>query len=110
MEGGRPVEWSRWIEISTGSYDNHPWWSPDGNTLYFLSRRAGFTCIWAQPLDPATKQPEGPIKEVKHFHGRLRVVESGAAQFGYAMLPDRLYLPLNEAKGNIWLAEPRVEP
>ena len=71
-----------WIPISSGFLNYHSWWSPDGNTLYFLSRRDGFACIWAQPLDPATKQPEGAIKDVRHLHGRLRVVESGAAQFG----------------------------
>jgi hypothetical protein len=25
--------------------------------------------------------------------------------FGYGMAPDRLYFPLADAKGNIWLAE-----
>ena len=77
---------------------------PDGNTLYFLSSQDEFLCIWAQSLDPATKNPKGPPKAVQHFHERLRT--RGAASFGYAMTADKLYLPLGETKGNIWLAEP----
>ena len=36
-----------------------PFWSPDGNLLYFLSSRDGFLCLWAQWLDPSTKHPLG---------------------------------------------------
>ena len=36
-----------------------PRWSPDGNRLYHLSRRDGFYCVWAQPLDALTKAPRG---------------------------------------------------
>ena len=59
MEDGQPVDYSRWIETTSGGHDSHPWWAPDGNTIYFLSNRDEFACIWAQPLDPDTKKPKG---------------------------------------------------
>ena len=96
----------QWVSLGELSSRNsgHFWWSPDGNTLYFLSRQDEFLCIWAQRLDPSAKNPNGPPKAVQHFHERLRV--RGGAFFGYAMTDDKLYLPLGETKGNIWLAEP----
>jgi hypothetical protein len=39
--------------------DTWPAWSPDSNLLYYLSKRDGFLCLWAQRLDPATKRPAG---------------------------------------------------
>ena len=106
IEGAAQSE-DQWVSLGeTGGLNSgHFWWSPDGNTLYFLSRQDEFLCIWAQSLDPATKNPKGPPKAVQHFHERLRT--RGAAPFGYAMTADKLYLPLGETKGNIWLAEPQ---
>jgi len=38
--------------------------APDGATLFFLSNRDGFHCMWSQKLDPATKRPKGEYGEV----------------------------------------------
>ena len=103
LRNGRPTEYDEWIQITENSFAGYPWWSPDGNTLYFRSSRDGFDCIWAQPLDTVTKKPQGPLKGVRHFHGRVRAAGGGRA--GYGMTSDRLYLPLSEPKANIWLAE-----
>ncbi len=110
IEQGQPTAHDEWIQITEGSAASHPWWSPDGNVLYFRSRRDGFHCVYAQPLEPATKKPQGPLKSIRHFHGRIRTVGVGGGGFGYAMTHDRLYLPLGERKANIWLAEPQTEP
>ncbi len=109
IEGGQAVDHSQWIEITSGGDDRHPWWSPDGNTVYFLSNRDEFSCIWAQPLDPDTKKPKGPLKVVRHLHGRQRIRHTGAAYFGYAMTADALYFPAYESRGNIWLATPQTD-
>ena len=109
LKDGRAQDESRWLGLGNLSGDGvaggHNWWSPDGNTLYFLSRQDEFNCIWAQTLDPATKRPKGPPTAVQHFHGLLRS-GAGGAQFGYGMTADRHYLALGETKSNIWLAEP----
>ena len=109
VEDGQPLDHSQWIEITSGGENKHPWWSPDGNTIYFLSNRDEFSCIWAQPLDPETKQPKGPLKALRHLHGRQRIRNTGAAYFGYAMTADALYFPAYESRGNIWLATPQTD-
>jgi Tol biopolymer transport system component len=96
-----------WVPLGgTGSMNSGlSWWSPDGNTLYFLSDQDEFLCIWAQPRAPVTNQPHGPPSPVMHCLERARIV--GAGPFGTAMTADKLYLPIGETKGNIWLAAPR---
>ena len=107
MVGGAAQDEDQWIAVGDPLDRGHSWWSPDGNTLYFLSIRDDFRCIWAQSLDPATKQPQGPLKAVQHLHGRFRYDLVGGSYFGYALTADKHYLPLRETKGNIWLAEPQ---
>jgi serine/threonine protein kinase len=55
-----------WIEVAEGVSHN---FSLDGNSLYFLSHRDGFGCIYKVQLDPLTKRPIGPPEDVVHFHG-----------------------------------------
>ena len=108
IEGAAQSE-DQWVSLGEtgGVTSGHFWWSPDGSTLYFLSGQDGVLCIWAQSLDPATKNPKGRSKAVQHFHERLRT--RGGSFFGYAMTAERLYLPLSETKANIWLAEPQAQ-
>jgi Tol biopolymer transport system component len=95
-----------WIRITEGPVDGRSWWAPDGNLLYVLSDRDGSHCIWAQPLDPTTKRPQGPAFGVYHLHGRRRSLAN--SPFGYAMARDKLYFALQETTGNIWLADPQA--
>jgi eukaryotic-like serine/threonine-protein kinase len=85
-------------------------WSPDGNVLYFSSRREGSTCIWAQRLDPATKHPLGDPWPVYHAHSpRLSLALQGAIDLTIALprvAPGaRMVFPMGERTGNIWMAE-----
>ena len=105
IEQGQPTAHDEWIQITKDSVAMYPWWSPDGNTLYFRAVLDGFDCLYAQPLEPATKKPQGPLKSIQHLHGRVRINMWGG--FHAAMTNDRLYLPLSEPKANIWLAEPQ---
>ena len=108
MIGGAAQDQDQWISIGDSPLDRgHSWWSPDGNTLYFLSDRDYYRCIWARSLDPAAKQPRGPPKAVQHLHGSLRYDIGGGSYFGYALTADKHYLPPRETKANIWLAEPQ---
>jgi Tol biopolymer transport system component len=105
VRNGVAAQESEWIQITNGPVDGRSWWSPDGNLLYFQSDRDGSLCIWAQKLDPATKQPVGPVFAVYHFHGKRRSL--GSAHFGYGLAPGKLYFALEETTGNIWLADPQ---
>ena len=94
------------VQVTDGSgYDEKPFWSPDGNLLYFLSSRDGFLCLWAQRLDPSTKHPLGDQFEVQPFHqSRYPLVWSGGV--GMWITRDRAAFAMRERTGNIWLAEP----
>ena len=99
---------TQWIPVTDGqALDDKPRWSPDNNTIYLLSDRDGFTCLWAQPLDPQTKHPKGPALAVKHFHQTQRSL--GGMQVHWreiGVARDKIVMPLAERSGNIWLMEP----
>lgn len=98
---------SEWITIAQyPGRNNRPWWSPDGNLLYFLSLKDDWPDIWAQRLDPSTKRPVGEAFAVQHFHGIRRTPDNlGSASFGPAIGKDQIIFSLREETGNIWIAE-----
>ncbi len=97
-----------WIHVSDGSgIDYYPFWSPAGNLLYYLSDRDGFTCVWAQPLDVATKRPIGSATDVYHIHSARRSLLNlpRLGNIGMSLTHDQLVFSMGEITGNIWLAE-----
>jgi Tol biopolymer transport system component len=102
---GKAAAEVEWITVTdTTGTNRRPWWSPDGNLLYFVSTRDNYQCIWAQPLDPATKRPRGELMAVYHSHEARRMLNPlGGAP---AMGGGRMVFALSEQSGNIWLAEP----
>jgi tricorn protease-like protein len=105
---GKSATETEWITVAGAVGSNRrPWWSPDGNLLYFLSSRDNYSCIWAQRLDPATKRPRGEPMAVYHSHQTSRSLGGGgAAAWGPAVGGGRIVFALGEESGNIWLAEP----
>ncbi len=95
------------IPITDGnSLDREAVWSPDDNSLFFLSERDGFRCIWAQRLDPATKHPRGEAYGVEHFHRVNRSLSSipgTVAAIGLTVRPGQLVFSLGEITGNVWM-------
>jgi hypothetical protein len=61
-----------WIPVSENTQSFSLQWSLDGNTLYSLAVRDDFRCLWAHPLEPATKRPLGEPAPVHHFHQEQR--------------------------------------
>ena len=98
-----------WIEINRDG--DAPGWSPQGNLLYHWSGRDGSPCLWAQRLDPATKQPVGAPLSIQHFHDRglsLRNLYLGGSSIAVAR--DKIVFNLGEQTGNIWMtALPRPQ-
>ncbi len=47
-----------WIQM-TETRVFYPWWSRDGNLIYFLSQRHGFRCVFAVRIDPSSGQRVG---------------------------------------------------
>jgi WD40 repeat protein len=101
-----PPPESRWIPIAAAPAGNvHPFWSPDGKLLYFVSDRDGFYCVWAQPLDSG--HPVGPAREVLHLHSATRsLAHVRASAWGLSLARDRLVYTLGEKSGNLWQLEP----
>jgi Tol biopolymer transport system component len=110
IRDGHGLPESEWIPVSDGSQvDKNVAWSPDGNLLYFLSERDGRRCIWAQRLQPATKQPVGSAFVVQHFHDSRqslsRVPRWGL--IGITAVQGRLVFTMSELTGDIWMEERR---
>ena len=99
------------IDITDGSFwDDKADWSPDGNTVYFLSDRDGFRCIYAQRLDRDRRPVANGLVEVKHFHSARRsILRVGLGPMNISVAQDRLVYTINELTGNIWLAELKEE-
>ena len=91
-----------WILVSREG--EAPTWSPDATLLYFWSERDGSPCLWAQRLDPSTKQPTGAPLAIQHFHGKglsSRNLYLGAPEIAVAR--DKIVFNLGEHTGNIWM-------
>jgi eukaryotic-like serine/threonine-protein kinase len=103
--GDRGPSESIWIPITEGSaWDFSPDWSPDGNWIYSLSDRDGFTCVWAHHLDPDTKRPAGAPVGVFHSHGlRLSLRNDIPDTQGVSVANDKVVFSQGEITGNIWM-------
>ena len=104
----REIPREEWTPLTDGTAgDRVAMWSPDGNLFYFTSDRDGSRCLWAMPLDPETKEPNGEPFAVHHLHGaRFTLPPAGR---NLAVADDKLVFALTESRGNIWLLEPGEE-
>ncbi len=112
FSAGAPIDKSRWITVVTGSeLERQPFWSPNGNLIYFLSDRDGNRCVWAQRIDTASGKPSGEPFAVRHFHvARQNLSEFGdPAEVGLSFAGNRMFFAMREMQTDIWLAE-RIAP
>jgi serine/threonine protein kinase/Tol biopolymer transport system component len=107
FRGPVPIEQKEWIPVTDGrEMERYGAWSPDGNTLYFLSERDGFRCIRAQRLDPVSKHPVGPPLDIYHFHqARLSLTSADPVYIGFQVAVDKAVFALLETTGNIWMTD-----
>jgi len=101
FKGEGPVGESGLIGVIDG--DPGPW-SPDGNLVYALSLRDGYRCIWAQRLDPVTKQPVGTPIAIFHSHN-ARLSLSNQTENSLGIGQDKIVFNMGERTGTIWMAE-----
>jgi serine/threonine protein kinase len=107
---GETVQTSEWIVVVDGAhFDRQPFWSQLGNTIYFVSDRDGARCIWAQRMDPASRQPVGQPFAAHHMHQvRYNLMDVGdVASVGLAVVEGQMFYAAFELQTNIWLARPR---
>jgi Tol biopolymer transport system component len=103
IDGNKVAAQQEWIPIADPLWNGRNWWSPDGRSLYFLSLRDGFWCIWVQRLDGATKKPIGEPHALMHLHGQQRFNHNF---MGYGLAPDKLYVTFFQVRSNVWIADP----
>jgi hypothetical protein len=99
--GPQPTRQDTWTLVAQDpDYLGSPSWSPDGRLLYFLSKKDGFKCVWAQRIT-SDGTPDGAAFAVYHGHtpSSPNAMLLGA-RIGVA--PDRLYMLLAQTKGGLW--------
>ena len=102
---------SEWFQATDGKFDVKPRWSPDGNTLYFVSIRDGAQSLRAQRLDPATKRPKGESIELLAFSGTRRSPFNMQIQwYEIAVNRDRIVFSQGDRTGNIWMLAEAAKP
>jgi eukaryotic-like serine/threonine-protein kinase len=102
-----PVPKEQWIRVIRETGEIVPRWSPDGNSLYFASRRDGYHCLYTQRLEPMTKKPVGVPEAVQHLHSTRRSLSGVSIPFQeISVARDKIVFPMIERTGNIWMREP----
>jgi Tol biopolymer transport system component/DNA-binding winged helix-turn-helix (wHTH) protein len=106
---GVPAPEREWIQVGNDTaWNDKPRWSPDGNTIYFISHEDGFRCLWGQRLHPTTKRPTGPRFALHHFHEtRLSMMNIGLGMLEIDVAKDKIVFGLGELTGNVWSMNPR---
>lgn len=95
-----------WTALTDGTaYDDKPRWSPDGRTVYFVSNRGGRPDVWGRRFDPVAGRPEGGIFRVTAFDRGPRILAPFLRQLGMVISADRLFLPMYEATGHLWVLD-----
>jgi DNA-binding winged helix-turn-helix (wHTH) protein/Tol biopolymer transport system component len=94
--------WTRLLEDHV--WPDKPRWSPDGRTLYFLSRGPdGYFNLWGVPIDPTRGAQAGKPFQVTHFSSPDRHIDPNMGDAGIGVASGRLVLPMQNVKGSIWL-------
>ena len=99
---GGPIHESDWIPATRGGGSLSAW-SPNGELLYFQSKRDGFHCIWAQALGSG-KRPVGEPGAILHLHAvAFGMYMIKPADFRMSVTADALILNLAKENANLWV-------
>jgi eukaryotic-like serine/threonine-protein kinase len=104
---GAPIAEKEWIAVADrDGWCNKPRWSPAGSLIYFVSRRDGYYCLWAQRVTPSAKQPAGAPFNVAHFHQtHLSMMNVAEGPLEISVAQDKIVFNLSELTGSIWAGE-----
>mgnify|MGYP001820467367 FL=1 len=101
-----PVAPKEWVRIAADGYlASAPRWSTDGNTLYYLSDRDDFICVWGQHLHADSKMPVGEPFPVAHAHGSaMHRMPFGRGSWTLEEGGNRLVFNAEEMEGDVYTA------
>lgn len=106
LHPGKLVTPSELIPLTEGEFaDVEPYWAPDGKTIFFISGRDGFLCIWARSVDDRA-QPRGEVYPIAHFHHAGHTLAGGVpyvGEIGLSAGPTFLVFSLTQSTSDIWL-------
>jgi dipeptidyl aminopeptidase/acylaminoacyl peptidase len=101
-----PASGGPWTRITDSKqWDDKPRWSPDGRTIYFVSRRGGFFNVWGIRFDPAVGKTVGQPFQVSKFESPRLMVPRWTPPVGLSLTQDKLVLTMAEESGGIWLLD-----
>ena len=94
----------KWIAITDSSHlSDRPKWSGDGKTIFYLSTRDGFSCIWGQRFDRLAGKIVGSPFAVMHYHNlRISPARVTPRSFDLSVSGDTIYLNLGEETASLW--------
>jgi len=97
---------SKWTRITDGRHwDDKPRWSPDGKTIYFLSRPGGFFNVWGIHFDPLEAKPVGQPFQLSNFDSPRLMISGWMSGVGFSLAQDKMVLTMAEESGNIWVLD-----
>ncbi len=94
-----------WIEISDmGLSADHPRWSGDGRTIFYISNVDGFSCIYGQRFSPERDGVVGTPFAVAHFHNqRASIDHVSQPSRNLSVDGDSISFNLGEQSSTIWI-------
>ena len=94
-----------WVPISEESaFSEKPQWSGDGKTIFYVSDRDGFSCIWEKRFDSASQSSMAPAVAVMHYHNpRFSLSAVDDRSFNLSMSGDSIFVNVGEINTSIWI-------
>ena len=99
-----------WIPVTSKSeWSDWPRWSGDGKTVFYLSSRDGFYCVWGQHFDPVLGKITGFPFAVAHYHNpRISPNRVRQSSFAMAVSGDSVFFNLGDVTESIWTGKLRA--
>ena len=98
-----------WIPVTRDlEWSDRPRWSGDGKTVFYLSNRDGFFCVWGQRFDPTRGKVTGAPFAVAHYHNpRISPGVVYPTSFAIAVSGDSVFINLGEVTESLWTGKLR---
>jgi Tol biopolymer transport system component len=102
--GGPRADWT--YIAPEHEWPNKPRWSPDGRTIYFVSRHnsSNFN-LWGTPFDTTRGKPAGEPFRVTHFDAPGLVISPDVVGSEMGISARRAMLTMETVTGNIWMLD-----
>ena len=101
-----PTSGGPWTRITDGKhFEDKPRWSPDGRTIYFVSRRGGFFNVWGIHFDPTGGKTVGEPFQVSNFESPRLMIPQWIPPVGLSLTQDKLVMTMAEESGSIWVLD-----